>query len=110
MILYFSATGNCAFAAKRIAERTGDEAVNLLEKFRANDHSALHSEKPWVVVSPVYVAEMPRLLAVPGFDVLDYGQECNVFGNSEKDARHWNERLLEVFQDNELALSSLFGA
>ncbi|MGX8703433.1 MAG: hypothetical protein ACSW8H_03155 [bacterium] len=47
--------------------------------------------------------------AVPGFDVLDYGQECNVFGNSEKDARHWNERLLEVFQDNELALSSLFG-
>lgn len=31
MILYFSATGNCAFAAKRIAERIGDEAVNLLE-------------------------------------------------------------------------------
>ena len=62
MILYFSATGNCAFAAKRIAERTGDEAVNLLEKFRANDHSALRSEKPWVVVSPVYVAEMPRLV------------------------------------------------
>lgn len=62
MILYFSATGNCAFAAKRIAERIGDEAVNLLEKFRANDHSALRSEKPWVIVSPVYVAEMPRLV------------------------------------------------
>ena len=63
MILYFSATGNCAFAAGRIAERVGDEAVSLLEKLRSNDHSALHSEKPWVVVSPVYVAEMPRLLA-----------------------------------------------
>lgn len=47
--------------------------------------------------------------AVPGFDVIDYGQECLVFGSPEKDARHWNERLLEVFQDNELALSSLFG-
>ena len=63
MILYFSATGNSAFAAKRIAERIGDEAVSLLEKFRANDHSALYSEKPWVVVSPVYVAEMPRIVS-----------------------------------------------
>ena len=63
MILYFSATGNCAFAAKRIAEKTGDEVLNLLEKLRAHDHSPLSSEKPWVVVSPVYVAEMPRLLA-----------------------------------------------
>ena len=63
MILYFSATGNSAFAAKRIAERIGDEAVSLLEKFRTNDHSALCSEKPWVVVSPVYVAEMPRIVS-----------------------------------------------
>ena len=31
MILYFSATGNCAFAAKRIAGRIGDKAVSLLE-------------------------------------------------------------------------------
>ena len=62
MILYFSATGNCAFAAKRIAGRIGDEAVSLLEKFRANDHSPLFSEKPWVIVSPVYVAEMPRIV------------------------------------------------
>ena len=62
MILYFSATGNCAFAAKRIAGRIGDEAVSLLEKLRTDDHSPLHSEKPWVVVSPVYVAEMPRIV------------------------------------------------
>lgn len=63
MILYFSATGNCAFAAKRIAEKLGDETLSLLERLRENDHSPLFSEKPWVVVSPVYVAEMPRLLA-----------------------------------------------
>lgn len=62
MILYFSATGNCAFAAKRIADKIGDEAVSLLPKFRENDHTPLHSDKPWVVVAPVYVAEMPRLV------------------------------------------------
>ena len=47
--------------------------------------------------------------AIPGFDDINYGGECGVFGTSAKDARHWNERLLEVFQDNELALSGLFG-
>ena len=46
---------------------------------------------------------------VPGFDTIDVGRECSVFGDSGKDARHWNERLLEVFQDNELSLSGLFG-
>ena len=29
MILYFSATGNTRYAAERIAEATGDEAVSL---------------------------------------------------------------------------------
>ena len=63
MILYFSATGNCAFAAKRIAEKLGDEAVSLLPKLRENDHAPLRSDKPWVIVAPVYVAEMPRIVS-----------------------------------------------
>ena len=63
MILYFSATGNSAFAAKRIAKKIGDEAVSLLPKLRDNDHRALRSEKPWVLVAPVYVAEMPRIVS-----------------------------------------------
>ena len=46
--------------------------------------------------------------AVPGFDVMDYGQEDYVFGSSEKDARHWNRYLLEVFEENEEMLSELF--
>jgi len=37
--------------------------------------------------------------AVPGFDVIDYGQEDYVFGNEQQDARHWNKYLLEIFTD-----------
>ena len=76
MILYFSATGNSAFAAGRIAEKTGDEAVNLLGKLRGNDHEALYSDKPWVIVAPVYVAEMPRL-------VRDWLKETPLRGNRD---------------------------
>ncbi|MCD7723647.1 MAG: hypothetical protein LUH82_06820 [Clostridiales bacterium] len=48
--------------------------------------------------------------AMPGFDVIDYGQEDYVFGSSEKDARHWNSILLEIFEEHEDELSELFNS
>ncbi len=46
--------------------------------------------------------------AIPGFDVIDYGQECYVFGSAEKDARHWNPYLLEALEENAETLGELF--
>ncbi len=46
--------------------------------------------------------------AVPGFDVIDYGQEDYVFGSSTADARHWDEHLLKVLEENKDELSGLF--
>ncbi|MCD7833803.1 MAG: hypothetical protein LUH00_07425 [Lachnospiraceae bacterium] len=46
--------------------------------------------------------------AIPGFDVIDYGQEDYVFGNTEQDARHWDTYLLEIFQTYADVLSPLF--
>ncbi len=46
--------------------------------------------------------------AVPGFDVIDYGQEDYVFGNSETDARHWNSVLADIFEEYADVLSALF--
>ncbi|MCH5266518.1 MAG: hypothetical protein J1F02_11500 [Lachnospiraceae bacterium] len=46
--------------------------------------------------------------AMPGFDVIDYGQEDYVFGSSEKDARHWNKYLLEILEEHADTLEPLF--
>ena len=46
--------------------------------------------------------------AIPGFDVIDYGQEDYVFGSSTQDARHWSRSVLTVFEEHEDTLSSLF--
>ena len=46
--------------------------------------------------------------AIPGFDVIDYGQEDYVFGSAEKDARHWNSYLLEIFEEYADVLAPLF--
>ena len=48
--------------------------------------------------------------AVPGFDVIDYGQEDYVFGDSDSDARHWDSYLLKVLKEHEEELSALFNA
>ncbi|MDR1537499.1 MAG: hypothetical protein LBU32_05800 [Clostridiales bacterium] len=46
--------------------------------------------------------------AIPGFDVIDYGQEDYVFGSSEKDDRHWNTYLIDIFEKYADVLEPLF--
>lgn len=48
--------------------------------------------------------------AVPGFDVIDYGQEDYVFGDKDSDARHWDTFVNKIFQSPEYAgvLANLF--
>ena len=48
--------------------------------------------------------------AMPGFDVIDYGQEDYVFGSAEKDARHWTRFLLEILEEHADTLEPLFNA
>ena len=46
--------------------------------------------------------------ATPGFDVIDYGQEDYVFGNAEKDARHWSIFVLEAMREHAEELAPHF--
>ncbi|MBQ9060546.1 MAG: hypothetical protein IJ128_05345, partial [Firmicutes bacterium] len=48
--------------------------------------------------------------AIPGFDVMDYGQEDYVFGNSSQDARHWDKYVLKVLEEHGDTLKKLFNA
>ena len=46
--------------------------------------------------------------ASPGFDVIDYGQEDYVFGDSDTNARHWSVWVLKALRENQETLESLF--
>ena len=63
MVLYYSATGNTEFVAKKLAEGLGEECINLLGKIRSNDFSPIYSETPFVICAPVIVCEMPRFMS-----------------------------------------------
>lgn len=62
MVLYFSGTGNSAYAAKYIAGELNDEVININEKIKSGDNSPITSDRPWIVAAPVYCWQLPRLV------------------------------------------------
>ncbi len=76
MVLYFSGTGNSAYAAKRIGAAIKDEAVDLFERIRSQDFSEMHSSKPWIIVVPTYAWRIPRI-------VEKWLKKTQLTGNSE---------------------------
>lgn len=76
MILYFSGTGNSAYAARFLAAELHDELVNLNDRIKAGDHSPLTSDRPWIVAAPVYCWQLPRL-------VRDWMMQTELRGNKD---------------------------
>lgn len=76
MILYFSGTGNSAYAAKRIGKEINEEVFNLFEKLRSRDFSEMHSDRPWVIAAPAYAWRIPRLLQ-------EWLEKTNLAGNRD---------------------------
>ncbi len=63
MIFYFSGTGNSEYAARKIAERTGDTAISIGECTRAGQFSFVLTEGERVgFVFPVYFYGLPTIV------------------------------------------------
>lgn len=62
MILYFSGTGNSKYVAQKIGEQLQDEALDLFERIRSGDFSALSSERPWIIAAPTYAWQLPHIV------------------------------------------------
>ena len=62
MILFFSGTGNSAYAAQYMNQVLGDEIADLFDKIRTADYTEMKSDSPWVIVSPTYCWQLPRIL------------------------------------------------
>lgn len=62
MLLYFSGTGNSRDCAERLAERLGEECLDLGPYLRSGEVPELHSMRPWVLVCPTYAWQIPHLV------------------------------------------------
>ena len=62
MILYFSATGNSEYAAKRIAAETGDIAVSITDCYKKQIFSFDEKYKTLGIVSPTYSWGLPVIV------------------------------------------------
>ena len=61
MIVYFTGTGNSRFCASFLADHLQDSCVDVFPFLWDGSGAELHSEKPWVFVSPTYSWQLPRV-------------------------------------------------
>ena len=59
MILYFTGTGNSRYVAERVAEVIGDELLDMTERVKRSDTSAVKAER-LVFVTPTYAWRIPK--------------------------------------------------
>ncbi|MCI5773633.1 MAG: EFR1 family ferrodoxin [Erysipelotrichaceae bacterium] len=59
MILYFSGTGNTKFIANRLAAKLADDISDLGSIINNQDKWHFYSEKPFVIVCPIYAWRIP---------------------------------------------------
>ena len=76
MILYFSATGNSEYVAKKLAHLCNDEAVSINTYLKKNEVLDVTSEKPYVLVAPVYISSIPARIS-------KFVQACKLNGNKD---------------------------
>ena len=62
MILYFSATGNSEYVARRIAAETGDIAVSITDCYKKQIFSFDEKCKTLGIVSPTYSWGLPVIV------------------------------------------------
>ena len=64
MILYFSSTGNCKYAAEQIAARTGDKVMSITDAWQSENFS-IRPEKGESLgfVLPTYFGVLPTIVA-----------------------------------------------
>lgn len=59
MILYFSATGNSSYVANYLAYHLNDEIINLGTILKSKEKLNITSNKPYILVCPVYISVIP---------------------------------------------------
>lgn len=62
MILYFTGTGNSKYAAELLSEGTGDELVSLNDIIKKGTEPVFRSDRPFVIVCPIYAWRLPRTI------------------------------------------------
>lgn len=62
MILFFTGTGNSRYIANALADRLGDEVVSLNEIIKNGAKKQFDSDKPYVIVAPIYAWRMARII------------------------------------------------
>ena len=63
MVVYYTGTGNSRYVAQRFAAALGDDLITANEYIKNDTSADLHSDRPWVFVSPTYGWQIQHIFA-----------------------------------------------
>lgn len=99
MILYFTGTGNSRYIAERIAAAISDEVININEKIKNGDTTAISVQDRLIFVAPTYAWRMPEIMTAwvrktqfPGAEHVWFVMDC---GSEIGNAAKYNQALCE---------------
>lgn len=67
MVFYFTGTGNSKFVAEKIAEKTGDEVVDISKYIKASENPVFDKAETYIFVAPSYCS----FIAMPMADFVE---------------------------------------
>lgn len=76
MIFVFSGTGNSKYIADALGDRLRDEVVSLNDIIKYGKEMVFKSEKPFVIISPIYAWRYPQI-------VEDFIEKAELSGSSD---------------------------
>lgn len=76
MILYFSGTGNSRFAAQELGRQLDDNVISINKCMQSKKFRSFLSEKPYVIVAPIYASRMP-------LEVEEYLKKSDLSGSTD---------------------------
>ncbi len=76
MIIFFTGTGNSRYIADVMANKLGDVLLDAAEMIKEGKYPELFSEKPYIIISPVYAWRLPRVFS-------EWLSKCKFSGNKK---------------------------
>ncbi|MBE6856829.1 MAG: 4Fe-4S dicluster domain-containing protein [Ruminococcus sp.] len=110
MILYFTGTGNSKFVADYIAECLGDETVSLNDVIRNSKPLKFHSERPFVVVAPIYAWRFPQIIEKLLMEADFSGNKSVYFvGTMGSQSGNSDKYLMKIMQEHNMKFMGFCG-
>ena len=110
VIIYFTGTGNSKFVADFLADKIGDDIISLNEIIKNNEKLVCTSEKPYIIVAPIYAWRFPgKIEEILKESELKGNKTVYCIATMGENSGNADEYLQKIFTDKGMNFTGFIG-